>query len=202
MRRSISSPSSSSVFLSVPGMPDEPIVEIFKKLNASPLRKHATEVGMISVLWTRLELYLDVLLLPLLNADEHTASVLITGMGLREKIRTIELLGFKKSPSDDWFERLSKCLKTINEKLRPLRNRYIHDYWLSSSESIVRLQHNTKLVRPQSRQFAIQYHEAKETKIGELMAFQVQILFEISNLVGLIGDLYASDVPTPSYDTD
>lgn len=182
-------------------MADKNLEETLDKLKIFPLRSHAQEIGMICVLWGQLEMQIDILLVALLNTDEESASVILTGMGLREKIRAIRLLGFQKSPYDDWHKQLNKCATRINDTLRPKRNRYVHDYWLSGSDSIIQLQHNTKLYCPQSRQFAIQYHQISETPISKLVVFQVLILAEAGHLMSLTGDLYASDVPTPSYDT-
>ncbi len=182
-------------------MVDKNLKELLDKIKKSPLRPHAEEIGMICVLWGHLEMQIDVLLVALLNTDEKSASVILTGMGFREKIKAVRLLGFQKSPSDDWYKQLNKCAIKIDETLRPKRNRYIHDYWLSGSNKVLQIQPNAKLYRPQSRHFAIRYQHISETPISRLTVFQVLVLSEAGRLMSLTYDLYASDVPTPLYDT-
>ncbi len=172
-------------------MVDSDLHKILDDLRKLPWREQAEEVGVVCILWTKLELLIDILLLGLLESTcETTASVIVTTMDFREKIAAIKVIGFKKKPSDEWFSKLDDALKTIDEELRPERNRYIHDYWLAADtavpgEPILRLQHKTKLVKPQARQIAIQYHSAKQISVGEIMAFQVRVLSSTGKLMEL-----------------
>lgn len=181
-------------------MAEEDISDILKMLQRHPLREHASEIGMICVFWSTLEMTLDMLYFALLNTDEHTASVLISNSSMRDKVTNIKLLAYKKKPSDVWFSKIKKQIEIIDNDLRPLRNRYVHDYWLASSQKIIQINHTTKLYKPQSRQFSLKYYDAVETPISELLAFQVRLLAPAGHLRNLISELYASDVPTPSCD--
>lgn len=168
-------------------MADTDFVAIMTDLRNAPWREHAEHVGVITVLWSRLELYTDVFLVRMMNIEcETTASAVITTMDFREKLNALKIIGFQRKPSKAWFEELRKTIDYIDNDLRNQRNRYVHDYWLASSDKVAHVQHKTKLVRPQAREFAIQYHSASETSIGQLMAFQVSVLADTGRLMDLL----------------
>jgi len=142
-----------------------------------PGREHAEQVGIVSLLWSKLELYTDVFLVRIMDIeDTATASVVITAMSFRAKLNALRVLGFDKRPDETWFSELQDVINEIDNDLRPDRNRYIHDYWLASSEKVMHVQHKPRLVREQARKLAIQFHSSRETTVGELTVFQVKVL--------------------------
>ncbi len=170
-------------------MSDDALQDILDQLEAFPMRKHATELGMISILWSRLELQLDILLLGLMQLREpEAASIILGSMDLKNKISAILALGFVRKPNDRWYSDLKKLLDEINTDLRNKRNRYMHDYWLGSEDKVFRLSMAPKVKRPQSREFAIEYHKAEETAIGTLKAFQIQLLAAAGKIMSLISE--------------
>jgi hypothetical protein len=186
-------------------MVDTSLNEILDDLKKLPWREHAQEIGVVCVLWTKLELMLDVLLLGLLESScETTASVILTTMNLREKVAAIKVIGFKKKSSDQWFADLDAALNTIDEELRPERNRYVHDYWFAAEtgEPVVRVQHKAKLVKPKAKQIAINYYSAQRIEVGEILALQVRILSSTGRVMDLIGRSGLNFPPPPSLGSD
>jgi len=168
-------------------MSDDTLNKILADLEKAPFRQHATELGMIVVLWSRLELQLDILLLGLMEVKEpEAASIILGSMDLKNKVTAILALGFHRKPSDAWFADLKKLMDEINGSLRNKRNSHMHDYWLGSEDEAFRLNTTPKVKRPQSRKFAIEYHNAEKTSLGSLAAFQVQLLAAAGHVMALI----------------
>ncbi|MBD3768779.1 MAG: hypothetical protein IE925_01440 [Rhodobacterales bacterium] len=171
--------------------------EILNDLQNLPWRKHAENLGIISILWTRLELQLDILLVGLMTGtDETIQSVFLGSQSMRDKCNSAKVLGLHRKVSEQWYDQLTNLLNKIDNEMRPNRNRLTHDYWLASSkptDDMVKLNHQPKVVRPQSRTYAIKYHDAEEVSISRLVVFQIQILSAIGELMSLIGGLYSSD---------
>jgi len=157
-------------------MSDDTFKQIIKTLNASPVKDHADAIGMVCVLWGKLEMQLDILLVGLLDCEVETMAAILPNMKMREKINTIRILAHQKKPSQDWYRKLDKNLSEIDTKIRLRRNRLIHDYWLDSDEKILQVQMLAKVIKPQSRQTQVIYDRVTETSVGEIMALQVMIL--------------------------
>lgn len=168
-------------------MSDDTFKEIIRSLNASPVKDHADAIGMVCVLWGKLEMHLDILLVGLLDSDPKVMAAVLPNMKMREKINTIEVIGYEKRPSQDWYSQLKKSLSEINTTLRSKRNRLVHDYWLETGDKVLQVQMLAKVVKPQSRQTLAIYDKISETSVGEILALQVMILSETAKIRELIG---------------
>ena len=123
--------------------------------RSKKFRVHANRLGKLCVLWSSLELDVSLLLYTLTGtADVTVKNTLLGLMEFREKVRAVLAIGFKHKPSDDWYDRLQQTLHEIDERIRPERNRMIHDFWtdIPKDGSVRRMQITPKVVNVQSRQ--------------------------------------------------
>ena len=117
------------------------------------LRRTAEALGWLVTAWGLLEADIDVLLLRLIGTRfiyEITGNV-----DFREKLAIIKAIGFEVHPAPRWFARLEAAVNQIDGKLRPERNRMIHDLWVfpnAQHQPMIRFGLTPKLRRPQSRQ--------------------------------------------------
>ena len=155
-------------------------------LNKSPLKDHADAIGMVCVLWSKLEMYLDVLFVGLLDTDPETMAAILSNMKMKDKIGAIRSIGHAKKPSDSWYTQLDKILIEVDTVLRLKRNRLVHDYWFVSENTVLQAQMMAKVIKPQSRQTAALYQRVEEITVGEIVALQVMILSATNKLLNVI----------------
>ena len=110
----------------------------------------------------------------------------------------MQSIGHAKKPSQDWYADLNSALKEINDKIRPKRNRLIHDYWFESADKVLQVEMIAKVTKPQSRQTGAMYQRVTETSVGEILALQVMILAstaKIQNIISSRGHAPLRDKP-------
>jgi hypothetical protein len=106
---------------------DEDYKALYRKLDA-----HALAIGHVCFAWADLEVFTDSLLQVLIGVDgqQETAQAVTTNMDLRAKTEIIKAVAYVKKPSDPWFKDVIGIIDDIDLRLRPERNRDIHDYWM------------------------------------------------------------------------
>ena len=167
-------------------MSDEVLKSIIDNLNNSPLKSHADAIGMMCVLWSKLEFHLDILLVGLLDTDPETMAAVLANMKMKEKINSIKSIGHAKKPSEKWYNELDTVLKEIDGTIRIKRNRLIHDYWFDAEDKVFQVEMMAKVIKPQARQTAPLYQKVSETPVGEILALQVMILSATGRLLEVI----------------
>ncbi|MGA7264382.1 MAG: hypothetical protein WA709_07980 [Stellaceae bacterium] len=132
--------------------PWAPEFDSYQEPDFIKARRTAEALGWLVMGWGSLERDIGTLLLKLIGTKFVYE---ITGnMDFREKLAVIKSVGFEIMPSPEWFDELEQTTKEIDQKLRPERNRMIHDLWIFHFEKekpMVRFGLTPKLRRPQSR---------------------------------------------------
>jgi hypothetical protein len=116
------------------------------------LEEHAKAIGYLCFEWARLDRHVHHLIKTLTELDDDVAASLIP-TDFREKLATLKHLAFLKKPSIDWFESVSGLIDRIDQEVRPQRNRFVHDYWLSYSDEPTKRHFKTEVTKPQAFQY-------------------------------------------------
>ena len=106
------------------------VARTIASIRRHPLDAHAQEIGRLCMIWNRLELAVAILLDDLLDIQHRdTVNILMGALDFRAKVQIAAPLAFSKKKSLDWFERLQSELNSVDNDLRPERNRMVHDFW-------------------------------------------------------------------------
>jgi hypothetical protein len=176
----------------------DPLTEVLRTLRNNPFSDHARCVGMVTILWSRLELQADALLAALMGLVDSAVTVgTIATLDFRQKLSLCKYLGFEKKISPEWYAELEAICNEIDNDIRPDRNRCVHDYWLASENNVVQLTVQIKIFRSQARKIASQAYKARQVTIAELNALQVRLL-AATGKIGLLTSRYYSHVKVTS----
>lgn len=120
------------------------------------LKEHAEAIGYVSINWTWMEQIIDATLaylasIPPFSVEAHCITV---NADVSDKIKTLRALATHRQISDQWLDQVMALLKSIDEDLRPMRNRVIHDLWQINRKTgeVFKTYPRTIVKRPQSRQ--------------------------------------------------
>jgi hypothetical protein len=116
------------------------------------LEEHATAIGYLCFEYARLERHVHHLIKELAGLSDDLADSIIPA-DFRDKLTTLKNLAFLKKTSIGWYESVSSLIDRIDQEVRPQRNRYVHDYWLSMAEEPTKRHFNPKVTRPQAFQY-------------------------------------------------
>jgi hypothetical protein len=115
--------------------------------------EHATALGYLCLEWARLERHVHDLIQDIVGLDDNIADSIIP-TDFREKLAALKNLAFLKKTSIEWFVSVSSLIDRIDQEVRPLRNRFVHDYWLPFlNDHPTKRQFRTRVTMPQSRQY-------------------------------------------------
>jgi hypothetical protein len=150
------------------------------------IREHTMAIGHLCIYWAALEDELDSLLEVLipLESENRVKETVAWSIDFREKIRILGTVGFIRKINDEWYARLEKELNRLDNELRTVRNRYIHDMWLGMT-TIVRRTRKPRVVRPQARQLALEIHEDKIIEADDIWQFIIDVRTSQFNLKAL-----------------
>lgn len=157
------------------------------RIRSDPMDEHAQEIGRLSILWSRLELRLTMLLDDLLEIqDRTTLNILLGSLDMRTKVKILMPLAFSKKRSDDWFERLQDELNRIDNELRSERNRMIHDFWTIDERGgpASRMQLAPRVVKDQKTQ-KLKLANVKPVTAAEITVLTVRVATAIGVMDGL-----------------
>lgn len=120
----------------------------------------ALAIGNVCLRWAGIEehllyfiVHLAMAIDPAYERDEVLSVYIATvvNMEMRQKTLTAKALAHSITTPSDFYDRTEKLMNHIDNELRPERNRYFHDYWDYSSDTISRVRFGAKVERPQSR---------------------------------------------------
>lgn len=95
---------------------------------------HLAAIGAVCVSWSMLESQLNAFLSCLLPPeDKNTFAIFMGTCDFRTKIELTRALAHERLKDRKVFDRLDAFLNTIDMQLRPERNRFVHDMWLTTS---------------------------------------------------------------------
>lgn len=121
-------------------------------MRSHPLDAHAQEIGRLCMLWGRLETAVTILLDMLMDISHRdTLNIILGVLDFRTKIQIAAPIAFSKKGNSAWFQKLQNELNSIDNDLRPERNRMIHDFWYAGidGEPARRLQLGARGQRPE-----------------------------------------------------
>lgn len=132
-----------------------------------PLEEHFLALGHLAWAWTQAELLLDGALIVYVGLQEPgpQRDSIINNVPFRNKIRMIAALGHIHRKSDEQYLELKERLDRLDNEHRPERNRMMHDAWLVSPDQIYRWMRETKIVKPQARELALE--TSKKVPVSE-----------------------------------
>lgn len=97
------------------------------------LEKHIEAIGHVCIEWSYLEGATDYLIGRLIPINSgQPLDVLTTNIDFRSKLQIVKGLGI--SHSLGWQGDLLKLVDYVDNTLRPARNRYVHDAWVTRAE--------------------------------------------------------------------
>lgn len=188
----------------------DPLDSILVTLRTGALAEHAREIGNLCICWSRLELECTMLLLTLMQpVGSFEAMIPLTNMDFREKLASITALGFHKKPSADWFTELREVVNDLDNNLRPLRNRYVHDHWLAGGDQgVIKFSMKTSVYYEQARTLALRLFEMKPVPAVDVFVLTVKVLAAAGRLMDLraalppLPDIPAAPSPMPDLAQD
>lgn len=145
----------------------------------SRFQSHAEAIGFVCMDWTGLELLVDTILahqlgLELFGAEPHIVCV---NSGFGDKLSMIKALAVTKHNDPKWVEDFVTLVNTIDQEIRPRRNRVVHDAWLAGSDGkVYRAQGFTRVKRTQAHQpLSLHAEERTEMTATEIQQISVDI---------------------------
>ncbi len=135
---------------------------------------YAMAIGYVCIEWALLEIAFD-RLMRIVMGWTHRSEVthaLTVNIDMRSKMKILLAVSFISPPSDRWFDDLKDLCRTVEEALRPMRNRFVHDIWFGPDEPFTRRTRGTKFSKPQSFQpVQLSNYVDTPTPVAEVWAF-------------------------------
>jgi hypothetical protein len=105
----------------------------------------------------------------------------------RGRVATLKLLAYDASQSagQDFYRKTEVLLNTIDNTLRPERNRFAHDLW--DTLRLIRSQPAPKVVKPQSRRLSKEWLSKHYGSIADVFSFRDHIVAAIED-IEILGD--------------
>lgn len=128
----------------------DPEPEIEARFWIPQLEHHATAVGYICVIYSKIEFYVDRLTSLVMDVPGEVGRAIATSSGQLE--RRINLLRHSiavEPPTEGWLEATNQCLDEISREV-PIRNRIVHDVWIEA-ETPTQADFTARLKAPASR---------------------------------------------------
>jgi hypothetical protein len=117
----------------------------------------AQAVGEVSIWWSGIEGLVHGLALrtaqlnePALRtaAAQKQLNLILANLGQRDLFAALKALALDGSP-DDLFPRLDPILNELDNRIRPERNRYMHDSWEAAEGGVHRRTRSTRIINNQ-----------------------------------------------------
>ena len=138
-----------------PDIDPEPDIEA--RFWIPEIEHHATAVGYICIIYSKIEFYVDSLTRLVINVQPEVGRAVATSSGkLERRISLLRHCIVVAAPTIGWLEATNQCLDDISREV-PLKNRIIHDVWINAetptqADSTARLKapasHRPKITAP------------------------------------------------------
>ena len=163
-------------------MADEP-----RFIGIPQLNEHARAIGHVCILWAWVENAIELFLSDLaFGRDNKTGKVVLANLDMREKGQILKTVAFAKKPTDRWYEEVRIVVDGIDNELRTKRNRFTHDLWWLSGETVQKRWKRARVKRPQARhEYIVSHHEdapIDAREIWDLADLMVHVMIELSAL--------------------
>lgn len=160
--------------------------------EVNPLDPFALEIGRLCICWAELEFVVQHLFIAV-AAPSHFSPALhaiASCLDFRDKLAAVKVGSVAAGTfGTAWCEAVIEELNYVDNTLRPLRNRYVHDYWWPDADGAVhRTTLSSKLHRPQARQpWAVKLPPIYREDLQLITAARI----EISTRCGWLGELFS-----------
>lgn len=126
------------------------------------LTEHHLALGVVCREWASLEQDVGWALAMLLKTESIATPMILRPVDVRDQLASIKIGALFSSLSKRWTESVVDTANYIDNDLRPLRNRYVHDHWFVDVDGVTvyRLEISLTLRRPQSREALNLYAKA------------------------------------------
>jgi hypothetical protein len=112
---------------------------------------HCLALGRLCVAWAFVDRQLNDLIQYMIGcSDASAASIATVADGTASRCNLIKLLNHERPISEGWTAALHKLISEIQE-VAQVRNRYVHDRWELTDDSIVRIDRRAAARKGQSR---------------------------------------------------
>lgn len=157
-----------------------------KRINNPALNDIASGVGYLCFMYNGLESRVTTLIGYLAQMKDEDLEILATPIDLKKKLPMLKAFAFKKKPSELWMHDIDLMIWAINHYIIPLRNRYVHDVWLSFPAGAIRRYERTRISKPQSRKEPeLTTYEIIPTSADDVWSL-VQDTKDVSNIIRLL----------------
>jgi hypothetical protein len=157
-----------------------------RKPHNPPMQKLATELGYICIYWGWIEDTIDTLITYLGELEYEQIAQAITGNAdVRQKIQMLRALAFlRQDDSGEWYKETLNLINTIDNDLRPKRNRYVHAAWYTPQGLTTLQKKIVKIAKPQAfMPEELITLDRTPVKLGELRAFRDRLVTATKELV-------------------
>lgn len=117
------------------------------RLHDAALEHHATALGYVCITYSELELTINSYIEKLLvcSQEERRAIVDGTGNSIISRCTLVKKLAQMHAPNQEWLIVVERHLKHVESSIAPLRNRMIHDPWISPADLAAPIQLDQRL---------------------------------------------------------
>lgn len=161
-----------------------------KRIDNPTLNEIASGVGYLCFMYNGLESRVTTLIGLLAGLKDDDLEILATPVDLKKKLPMLKAFAFKNKPSALWLEDIELMIWAVNHHIIPLRNRYVHDVWLSLPSGPMRRYERTRVSKSQSRKEPeLTTYEYISTSADDVWAL-VQDTRDVSNIIRLLHRAY------------
>ena len=107
-------------------------------------------IGFVCKSYAHLESDIDYFVQAMSGMRRGLSNPVTSSMDLSAKIEAAKLLAFEGKKTDDWYKECRTVLNIIQNEIRPERNRYVHDIWVLSKKSAIRVTNKPKIKKQQA----------------------------------------------------
>jgi len=155
------------------------------------LHAHYRSLGELCVSWAVLDRKLTDVASVLINrGPEVAACVFSSGENLKPRCEAIKKLVLIEPlfSESEWPARLTELVNTIQNKVAPRRNRFVHDEWYVGADEIVRVQLGSRVHKEPHKSAELRYAQFHRSSTGEVDALirEVKTLTHQLTLVAII----------------
>jgi len=164
------------------------------RIEVRPLESITRAIGYICIFWAWLEDTLDQFILDLSPLDdlrltknelEKIPHILASAGDIRDKIRVLRALAFLRKWEEPWFDKVNKILTDVDDRIRPLRNRFVHDRWLAPRGKLQYRTRTVRITKPQSFARVLVTEQHTPVRMKQIWDLGKSILNAQIKLIGL-----------------
>ncbi len=119
----------------------------------NPLDPFALGIGRLCHEWADLEKAVIGLFAIISGMNDPGRWSMIDCLDFRDVLRAVKVGAVATATSDaehEWAQAVIRCMNYIDDELRNLRNRYVHDPWSHDHRGVIRITISPRITKPQA----------------------------------------------------